>query len=193
MGVSAMGSSLIFVVQVLFGIYILLVMLRFLLQWVKADFYNPISQVVMKATQPVLRPLRRFIPPLGGLDTSSIVLMLALQMLEFWLVTRIAGVPAGIGGLTLVAIARLLELMIYVFMFSIIILVVLSWVQPRSYNPAIGVLNSLSAPIMRPARQLIPPMGGLDLSPIVVFLALGVALRLIVYPLAAASGLGGLL
>jgi YggT family protein len=189
MGISPVQASLIFVVQVLFGLYILLVVLRFLLQWVKADFYNPFSQVIMKATQPVLRPVRRYVPSVAGLDTSSLLLMLVLQLVELWLIALIIGIPAGFGGLLILAIGRLLELVIYVFMGAIIVLVILSWVQPRSYNPVMGLLNSLSAPIMRPARQIVPVIGGLDLSPIAAFLVLGIVLRLVVYPLQYGSGL----
>ncbi len=183
MGGPYVGNAATFVLQTVFGLYILIVMLRFLLQLVRADFYNPLSQFIVKATQPPLRPLRRVIPGLAGVDLSTVVLMLALQMLELWLVLMVLGRDAALAGLVVLAVARLLELAIYVFMFSIIALVILSWVQPQSYNPVFGVLNSLSAPVMRPARRLMPPMGGLDLSPILAFLVLGVLLRLVVAPL----------
>ena len=183
MGGPYVGNAVTFVLETVFGLYILIVMLRFLLQLVRADFYNPLSQFIVKATQPPLRPLRRVIPGLAGVDLSTVVLMLALQMLELWLVLMALGRDAALAGLAVLATARLLELAIYVFMFSIIALVILSWVQPQSYNPVFGVLNSLSAPVMRPARRLMPPMGGLDLSPILAFLVLGVLLRLAVAPL----------
>ena len=183
MGGPYVGNAVTFVLETVFGLYILIVMLRFLLQLVRADFYNPLSQFIVKATQPPLRPLRRVIPGLAGVDLSTVVLMLALQMLELWLVLMVLGRDAALAGLVVLSVARLLELAIYVFMFSIIALVILSWVQPQSYNPVFGVLNSLSAPVMRPARRLMPPMGGLDLSPILAFLVLGVLLRLAVAPL----------
>lgn len=183
MGGPYVGNAVTFVLETMFGLYILIVMLRFLLQLVRADFYNPLSQFIVKATQPPLRPLRRVIPGLAGVDLSTVVLMLALQMLELWLVLMVLGRDAALAGLVVLSVARLLELAIYVFMFSIIALVILSWVQPQSYNPVFGVLNSLSAPVMRPARRLMPPMGGLDLSPILAFLVLGVLLRLAVAPL----------
>jgi len=183
MGGPYVGNAVTFVLETVFGLYILIVMLRFLLQVVRADFYNPLSQLIVRATQPALRPLRRVIPGLAGIDLSAVVLMLGLQMIELWLVLMVLGRDAGLAGLVVLATARLLQLVIYVFMFCIVALVILSWVQPRSYNPVLGVLNSLSAPVMRPARRMLPPMGGLDLSPILVFLALGVVLRLVVAPL----------
>ena len=182
-GGAYLGDATTFVIETVFGVYILIVMLRFVLQLVRADFYNPVSQLIVKATQPPLKALRRVVPGLGGVDLASVVLMLALQMFELWLILLVLGRDAALTGLVLLSVARLLQLLIYVFMFSIIALVILSWVQPRSYNPVFGLLNSLSAPIMRPARRILPPINGIDLSPIVAFLVLGVALRLVVAPL----------
>jgi YggT family protein len=182
-GAPYIGNALTFVVETVAGVYILIVMLRFLLQLVRADFYNPVCQFIVKATQPPLKILRRAIPGVGGIDFSSLTLMLILKMLELWLIFLLLGGDPSFLGLTLLAVARLLELLIYVFMFSIIALVILSWVQPQSYNPVFGLLHSLSSPVMRPARRLLPPISGLDLSPIIAFLVLGVALRLLVAPL----------
>lgn len=182
-GGAYIGNAVTFVIETVFGLYILIVMLRFLLQLVRADFYNPVCQFIVKATQPPLQALRRVVPGLGGVDLASILLMLALQMLELWLILLVLDRGGALSGLLVLSIARLLELLIYVFMFSIIALVVLSWVQPQSYNPVFGLLNSLAAPVMRPARRILPPISGLDLSPIVAFLILGLALRLLVAPL----------
>lgn len=183
MGGSYIGNAATFVVETVFGIYVLIVMLRFMLQLVHADFYNPLSQMLVTATQPPLKYLRRVIPGIGGIDLSSAVLALIVQFAQLLLVMLILGRNASLLGLLMLSVVRLLELAIYVLMFSVIILVVLSWIQPSTYNPIVGVLNSLSAPVMRPARRLIPPMGGLDLSAIVVLLALGVLLRLLIAPL----------
>ncbi len=183
MGGPYLGNAFTFVVESVFGLYILIVMLRFLLQVVRADFYNPVSQFIVRATQAPLRVLRRFVPGVAGIDMSCVVLMLALQMLELWLVLAALGRDAALAGLLVLSLARLLELLIYVFMFSILALVILSWIQPQTYNPVYGLLHSLSSPVMRPARRLMPPMSGLDLSPIVAFLVLGVVLRLLVAPL----------
>lgn len=183
MGGPYIGNAATFIVETVFGIYVLIVMLRFLLQLVHADFYNPLSQLLVTATQPPLRYLRRIIPGVGGIDVSSAVLALIVQFAELALVMLILGRDASLLGLLVLSAVRLLELAVYVMMFSIFILVILSWIQPSTYNPVFGLLNSLSAPIMRPARRLVPPMGGLDLSPIVVFLVLGVVLRVLVAPL----------
>lgn len=183
MGGSYIGNAATFVVETIFSLYILIVMLRLLLQLVRADFYNPVSQGIVRATQPPLKALRRVIPGVAGIDLASVVLLLGLQMIELWLVLLMLGRDAALAGLVMLSIARLLELLIYVFMFAIFALVILSWVQPNAYNPVVGLINSIASPLMRPARRLLPPMGGLDLSPIVVLLVLGVLLRLLVAPL----------
>lgn len=174
----------IFLVQVVFGIYILAVLLRFVLQLVRADFYNPISQFVVALTNPPLKPLRRIIPGLFGVDLASIVLLIALQWLELYLILLIGSSGAGTGlpysalGLLVAAVIELLRLTIYVFLFAILIRVVLSWVSPYGArgNPAASILNSLTDPLLRPARRLLPPMQGLDLSPIIVMVGLSLLL-----------------
>lgn len=183
MGDSYVGNAATFVIETVFSVYILVVMLRLLLQLVRADFYNPVSQAIVRVTQPPLKTLRRVIPGYSGVDLASVTLLLALQMIELWLVLLVLGRDAALAGLVVLSIARLLELLIYVFMFSIFALVILSWIQPNTHNPITGLLDSIASPVMRPARRLLPPMGGLDLSPIVVLLALGVLLRLLVAPL----------
>jgi YggT family protein len=183
MGGSYVGNAATFVIETVFSLYILIVMLRLLLQLVRADFYNPLSQAIVRITQPPLKLLRRIVPGYSGVDLASVVLLLALQMLELWLVLLMLGRDAALAGLVVLSVARLLQLLAYVFMFAIFALVILSWIQPNAYNPLVAVLNAIGAPLLRPARRMLPPMGGLDLSPIVVLLALGVVLRLLVAPL----------
>jgi YggT family protein len=174
-------NPLIFLVQTLFGLYILAVLLRFLLQLARADFYNPISQFLVKATNPPLKLLRRIIPGLGGIDLSSIVLAWLLKAVELGLVITISGKAFNLIAPLLWSIPELVELFINIFLFAILIQVILSWVNPGSYNPAIGLLNSLTAPVLRPAQKLLPPMGGLDLSPMLVMIGL-VLLKMLLLP-----------
>lgn len=180
---SYLANPFLFLLQTLFDLYILVVLLRFFLQWVRADFYNPISQFVVKVTSPLLLPLRRVIPAIGGLDTASLVLAWALKtvelMLVFWL-------TAGSFSLLLplfLAIPELVKLAIDIFFWAILIQAILSWINPGVYNPASALLYSLTLPLLRPAQRLIPPIGGIDLSPMVVMLALIVIKMLILPPL----------
>ncbi|MDX2312946.1 MAG: YggT family protein [Gammaproteobacteria bacterium] len=183
MGGSYVGNAATFLIETVFGLYILLVMLRFLLQWARADFYNPVSQFIVKATQLPLKPLRKIIPGIGGLDMAALVFMIMLKFVELWLVTGVMGMSPQIGGLVVLSIADLLGLLINVFIFSILIQVIISWVNPGMYNPVMGLLHSLTEPLLGPARRVIPPISGLDLSPIVVIIVLQLASMLAVAPI----------
>jgi YggT family protein len=185
MGGGYLNEALRFLIRTLFELYIVAVALRFLFQWVRADFYNPISQFLVKVTNPPLRPLRRVIPGYAGIDLASVVLMIALKALEIAVLSLIAAgsVPAP-AGLLVISLAEILRLIIWIFIIAILIQVVLSWVNPGAYNPATVLLFRLTEPMLAPARRLIPPVGGLDLSPIAVFIFLQLTLILLVKPLA---------
>lgn len=173
-----------FLISTLFGVYIIIVMLRFLLAWVRADFYNPMSQFLVKATNPVLRPLRRFIPGYGGVDLASVVLMLVLQMVELALILGVLGRAGGFAGLLVWAAAELLQTLVRIFTFSILIEVVLSWVSPGGRHPITMLLYRLNAPLLGPARRMLPPMGGIDFSPVLVLILLQLTSMLLVAPIA---------
>lgn len=177
------GNAATFLISTLFGLYLLAVMLRFLFQLTRADFYNPISQFIVRVTNPLLLPLRRVVPGVAGIDLASIILMLVLQVLELFLTYWISGYSPHLVGLSVLAIGKLLALAFNVFFFSILIQVIISWVNPSAYNPIISLLYSLNEPLLAPARRLIPPISGLDLSPLVVIIALQLASYLVVAPI----------
>lgn len=172
-----------FVIETLLRLYLLVLMLRFLLQWSRADFYNPFSQLLMRAAKPALQPFRRIVPSTSRVDGPSLVAMLIIQCLALGVLFSIKGVLPGLGTLLLLAVAQLVELAIDVFFFSILIAAVLSWIGPGSRHPMTGILDSLNRPLLTPARRLLPPTGGIDLSPLVVLLGLQVAKMLLVRPL----------
>ena len=173
----------VFLIQTLFGLYALALMLRFLLQWVRADFYNPLVQILVKLTNPPLLPLRRFVPGLFGLDVAAVVLLLILKLVEWWLIFSIIGQSIGIPGLVLIAMADLLKLLLNVWFWSILIRVVLSWLNPDYRQPLVALIFQLTEPILQPARQLLPPLSGLDLSPILVLIVLKLTELLVIAPL----------
>jgi len=173
MGNQYFAASSVFLIQTLFGLYILAVMLRLMLQWVRADFYNPISQFIVKITNPPLKPLRRIIPGWGGIDLASVLLLIALQMLELFLVDLAVSRSSPISGLLIQSVA------------------ILSWVAPGSYNPVIGLVHRIAEPLLAPARRLIPTMSGIDFSPLVALIVLQLLKILVVAPIANLSiGLG---
>lgn len=176
-------DPLIFLIQTLFGLYTTVVAIRFLLQWARADFYNPISQFVVKVTTPVLRPLRRIIPGYGGLDLAALVLVWLLTSVEL----AFLAVLLGITSLPIMAfgwaIPGVVEIFINLFLFTVLIRVILSWVNPDPYNPAVTLLNRLTDPLMRPAQRWIKPIGEIDLSPMLVLIGLTVLNMLLIPPL----------
>lgn len=173
----------VFLIKTLFDLYLLALMLRFLLQWVRADFYNPLVQVLVTITNPPLLPLRRYIPGLMGLDMSAVALMLVLTMVQWGLILSISGASPSVLGLLLWAVAALLRLALNVFFWAVIIRAVLSWVAPDPRQPAVSLLIQLTEPVMRLARGVIPPISGLDLSPIMVLLGVQLLEIVLVAPI----------
>ncbi|HIF51125.1 MAG TPA: YggT family protein [Thiotrichaceae bacterium] len=183
-----MGGSFIqaavFLIEIIFGLYILAVLLRFLLARVRADFYNPLSQFIVKITNPPIKPLRRLIPGYFGIDWPSIVLLFLVQGLEIILISLVASghVPSPLG-LFVLTLAYLIKEVIYVYLFIIFIQIVISWINPGAYNPITVIMYQLSEPILKPARKLIPSAGGFDFSPMVVIICLQLLMILLTSPL----------
>jgi YggT family protein len=179
-----LNEPLVFLIEVIFGLYITVVMLRFFFQLLHVDFYNPVSQAIVKITNPPLRLLRRVIPSIGKIDTSSVILMLVLQYISFILIMLIVGAKFLPVMLLYLSLVELLNHAFNLFIFAIIILAVLSWVSsPYHQNPIAPLLEQLTRPVMRPARRLIPATGGIDLSPMVVLIALFFFKLLLIPPL----------
>lgn len=178
------SQALVFLIQTLFGLYLLALLLRFLMQLSRSDFHNPIAQVLTRVTNPPLRPLRRVIPGYGGIDWALVMLILAVQVAEILLTGLVLGAAApGPAALFVLALGRILRLVIYLYIVVILIEVVLSWVNPHAYNAATVLIYSLTAPVLQPARRLLPSMGGLDLSPLLVLIVLNLLLILLVAPI----------
>lgn len=183
---SGLNQGLELIVRTAFGLATLIVMLRFLLGWLRADFHNPVSQFVVTVTQPAMRPLRRVVPAIGGVDMSALVLLFAVTLVEALLLSGLSGIR---GNVIVWALGDMLRLGINVFFFAVLIGVVLSWLGPRGYNPVLSVIESLSDPLLGWARRLIPPIGGFDLSPIPVLLGLRLVQLWFVQPVLQVSGL----
>jgi YggT family protein len=161
------------VVDTLSSLYLVIILLRFILQLSRADFYNPISQFVVKATNPFVIPLRRIIPGFGGVDIASLVLALVFQALVLSLKITVltAGYPNPLG-VILMSGVLVLGVLLKVYFWSLLVMIVASWIAPGSANPALMLINQITEPLMKPFRSILPSMGGLDLSPILVFLVL---------------------
>ena len=176
-------NPLEFLITTLFSLYILAVMLRFLLGAVRADFYNPISQFLVRITNPLLLPLRKVIPGIGKYDTASLVLLLILQLTLLVVIVLLRGGNIPFVSLLLVAVLEIILLMINVFIFAIFVQVILSWINPGTHNPVSGLLYSLTGPVLHPIQRLLPPVSGMDLSPLFALIGLQV-LKMLIAPLA---------
>jgi len=178
-----MNAALFFVIKTLLDLYLIAYILRFLLQWVRADFHNPLSQFILRITDPVVRPLRRVVPGWRGLDLSPLVALLILQLLVTTMLQFMAvGAVADPLTLTYYAVLRIIIGTIRLYFFAILVHVIISWVSPGLWNPVINVLQSLVQPVLRPVRRIIPPIGGLDLTPLFVLIALQALLIMIRVP-----------
>ncbi len=185
MGGSYLTDPVVFLVQTLFGLYTGVVIIRLLLQLVRADFYNPVSQLVVKVTAPVLNPLRRFIPGYAGIDLASLLLAWALKALELALVLLISGFSFHPLGPVVWAIPELVRLLLNLYLIAIIVQAILSWVPSAGYNPASALLHALTAPLLRPLHRLAPPISGIDLTPMIAILGLVLLKMLLLPPLSA--------
>lgn len=172
---NAINEILVYLVQTLLSLYLVTMLLRFLLQLVRADFYNPISQFIVKVTNPLVIPLRRVIPGLGGIDVSSLLLALLLQLAAIVALLLINGLsPPGILLLLAWSVLGVLGLLVNIYFFALLAMIILSWVAAGSRHPAIYLLYQITEPVMAPFRKVLPPMGGLDLSPILVFVLINI-------------------
>ena len=181
---SPLNEAGYFLFNVIFDLITWLFLLRLLLQLVRADFYNPLSQFIVKTTAPILTPLRRLIPPVRQLDTASLVVLVLLGMAKFALTLYMAnGILGHPLGLLVLSLGNLLSVTLTFYVVLIFILALLSWVAPYQHNPGISLLGQLTAPVLRPAQRIIPSLSGLDLSPLVTILALQLLQILIAKPI----------
>jgi len=161
-----------FLVDILFHLYTVVLMLRLILQLVRADFYNPVCQFFVRITNPVVIPLRRFIPGMWGIDFATLVLILIFTAIKILLVAGLSGFDISIAAVMMRTIIATLMLTLDIFLFAIIIQALLSWINPDPYNPVVSLLNYLTWPILKHFRKLLPPISGFDLSPIIAIITI---------------------
>lgn len=164
-----MQYSLIFLVKTFTDLYLLTFLLRFVMQWARADFYNPFAQFIVHVTNPLVVPARRFLPSAGSIDLPLLILLVALEALATWLLLAIAGSSARPGYFVALVVLRLVNLTLWFYTIAIIVYAILSWVT-HGYSPIGALLDDLVAPVLRPVRRILPIIGGLDLSPLVVLI-----------------------
>ncbi len=166
-----------------FGALVALLVLRVLLQYFGANFYNPVCQFLYKATNPVLMPLRRLMPTRGRLEYSGLLLAWMVSMLKLVLIYALAGQRLGLAGLALMALADLIDFVLTLYLGLILLSVLLSFVSLERSNPIVPLIHLLTEPVLRPLRRLLPQVGGFDLSPILAWLAILLLRVLIAAPI----------
>jgi YggT family protein len=161
-----MTQALYFILKTLTQLYLLLLLLRFWLPMFRADFRNPVAQGVLRLTSPLIIPLRRFVPPIGRVDTATVLIAFGIEYLLIVVLLLLGGASAGVLPIAITALMELAILSLNLFFFVILIRIILSWVAPHNYNPITAMLETIAEPILRPFRRLVPDLGGLDISPI---------------------------
>lgn len=192
---SQLGSAGLMLVNSLINIYLFLLMLRFLLQASRADYYNPLSQSVVKITQPVVGLFQGFLGPVAGrFDLATLAAGFVLKVVSMVAIFMVIGVGMPpIPGLLIAGIAALANAILKIYLFAMIVMIILSWVAPNASHPGALLVMQLVEPIMAPVRKVIPPLGMIDLSPIVVFIAINLVDGLVVGSLIRAAGISGAL
>lgn len=160
-----------FLISTLFDLYLMVALLRFWMQWARADYYNPVSQFVVKATNPVLVPLRRIIPGFAGVDWAGLVLLYAVAFAKISALQGLYGAGFPVADIAIAGIMTVIKEAFSIIFWVMIIRAVLSWIS-QGYNPIEALLHQLTEPMLSPIRRIIPPIGGLDLSMIVFLIAL---------------------
>ncbi len=167
-----MKPALIFIISTFAQLFLLVLLLRFWLPWLRADFRNPIAQGILRLTSPLVIPVRRIIPPIGRLDTATVIVAFAIQYLTVLIILTLSAITPAIAPIALTSLVDLVLLSLRLFTFAIFIHIILSWIAPGTYNPATAFISMLVEPVMRPFRRIIRPMGGLDISPLFAIIAL---------------------
>ncbi len=172
---NAINEISLYLVQTVIGIYLIIMLLRFVLQLSLADFYNPISQFLVRATNPVVLPLRRVLPARGRFDPASLLVAIVIQLLAIVAMLAMNGfsLPA-VGLLVAWSVVGVIALLLRIYFFALLGMIILSWIAPGTANPAAYLMFQITEPVMAPFRRMLPAMGGMDFSPILVFILINI-------------------
>lgn len=177
-------TALVFLVKTFTDLYLLCFLFRILLQAVRADFYNPISQFIIRVTNPLVVPARRLLPASRNVDLPTLIVLVLLQLVVTLLLLTLYGLPTVLAALPWLIVFRLIALVIWTYTVCIFVYVILSWVAPAGYSAIAMLIGQIVEPVLRPARRLLPPIAGLDLSPLIVLILMQAASLLLIASIA---------
>ncbi|MBS0358080.1 MAG: YggT family protein [Proteobacteria bacterium] len=180
----SLNAGLTFLVSTLFDFSILVLLLRMILQWVGANYYDPISQLIIKLTDPIILPMRKMVPRFHQMDLSILILLILLELLKLLcLIGLQAGMLPNFFGLFIWSVGDLLNHTVNVFFYCIIIMVLMSWFPPGSYSSFVDLLHEITEPLLRPIRRFMPSLGGFDLSAIPAMIGLKLIAIVLIQPI----------
>lgn len=173
------SDPIIFLLKTIANLYLFVVLLRLVLQLTRADFYNPISQGIVKATNPLIMPIRKVVPSIGRIDSASIVLALLVQLATVAAVFLLKGYAAGPAQYAIYTVMGTIYHFLDLYFWAMLISVILSWVAPNANHPGALLVFQITEPLYRFVRGFVPNLGGLDISPIFIFLGISFAKQML--------------
>lgn len=180
-------TALLFLISTIFDLYIFVLIIRLILAWVGTDYTYPLTSLVVKLTGPIIRPLRKILPDIAGIELATIVVILLLEFIKFFIIVLLSFGFPNLLGILILAPVDFIKSTLEIFFYAILLQAIVSWVQPSA--PIALVLNKITYPVLRPFQRLIPPVAGFDLSPIPALIILQLIIIALINPLIA-FGLG---
>lgn len=178
---NALQNAELFLINTLFDLYLIILVIRLVLCWVRADYFNPVTQFIVKLTKPIAS-LRKIFPTRYNIEFATLILILFLEIIKYTLIVIITfNFPKNFSGIFILSCADFLKLIINTFFYAIFLQAILSWIQP-GYSPITQILGKMSSPIIRPIQRILPPIAGFDISPIPALLLLQLIIILIINP-----------
>lgn len=177
----SLQDGFVYLVRTLFDLYLFVLIIRFMLAWAKADYFNPLTQVAVRLTNPIVKPVRKLIPNFRDFEIASLMLIFVINLVKFALIAAMSSTIPTLTGLLIIAFGDMLRLFIQVMTGALLLYVIISWIQP--FSPVQRVLHQVVFPLVSPFQRMIPPVAGFDLSIIPVFIVLQLTTIILVNPL----------
>lgn len=174
----SLNSAGIFLINTLFDLYLLVLCVRLILAWSRANYFNPITRFIIQITQPIISPLRRFIPTYAGIEFATLLCIIGLEILKLILITSLFSNLPDVSVLLLVAVLSSIKLILATFFYAILIGAIMSFLTPGN-TPLTQVISQIASPILHPLRRFIPPIGGFDITPIPALIILRLCIMLL--------------
>ena len=162
---NSFNNAGLFLISTLFNLYLVILAIRLILAYARANYFNPLTQIIIKCTQPLVAPLRRLFPTYRGIEFATLIWIIIFEAAKIFLLSTLTFGMPYLTSLLLFSITDTLKLLLSTFFYAVLLRAILSWFQP-SHSPASEWLEQMSAPIMRPLQRIIPPINGIDITPI---------------------------